>query len=207
MKVKICGMFRPVDIEAANLLKPDYIGFVFAKSPRQVSFLQAASLKAGLSPDIQAVGVFVNEEPKHIIALLKQSVIDIAQLHGDEDAAYIQRLREETGKPVWKAIKVTQKADITPHLDSPADLLLLDSGQGSGKPFDWRHIPDIGRPYLLAGGICPDNIAKALSCTHPYGIDVSSGVETEGVKDFDKMRMVIQSIRSLSNNETENDYE
>lgn len=195
MKIKICGLWRREDIEYANALKPDYIGFVFAPSRRQTAPKQATELKAVLSGDIQAAGVFVDEEPKKIIELLERSVIDVAQLHGNEEEAVIEQIRTHTGKSVWKAIKVTCAADLEKWRHSQADCLVLDNGQGTGEIFDWQLLKDIGRPYFLAGGIQTANIKEAVHNIHPYGIDVSSGVETNGVKDFEKMKEIIRCVR------------
>ncbi|MBD5460708.1 MAG: phosphoribosylanthranilate isomerase [Lachnospiraceae bacterium] len=195
MKIKICGLTRPEDITYANRLKPDYIGFVFALRRRLVTPDRAAELKKMLSPGIKAVGVFVDEEPDRIIALLRQGVIDIAQLHGNEEEETVRRIREETGAPVWKAIQMRSRESIGPWADSQADMLVLDNGKGTGSSFDWRFLSDIGRPFFLAGGICAENIRTAVRDVAPYGIDVSSGVETDGVKDYEKMRTVIRAVR------------
>lgn len=195
MKIKICGLWRREDIEYANALKPDYIGFVFAPSRRQITPKQAAGLKAALSGDIQAAGVFVDEEPEKIIELLRQSVIDAAQLHGNEEEAVIERIKACTGKPVWKAIKVSCVADLEKWRHSQADCLVLDNGQGTGEAFDWQILKDISRPYFLAGGIQAANIREAVHNIRPYGIDVSSGVETDGVKDLEKMKEIIRCVR------------
>ncbi len=190
MKIKICGLRREADIMAANELHPDYIGFVFAKSRRQVSADTARQLKALLSPDIPAVGVFVDEDPDRIISLLDEGVIDIAQLHGHETENEVLAVKK-AGKPVIKALKVTCCEDITKWADSAADWLLLDAGQGSGEQFDWRLLSAASRPYFLAGGINTENIQEALGMPGLYCIDVSSGAETEGFKDPAKMRELI----------------
>ena len=195
-KVKLCGLSRPCDIEAANTLKPEYIGFVFApKSKRYVSAETAAELKQMLSPEIQAVGVFVNEPVENVARFLREGVIDIAQLHGTEDEAYIERLRQLSGRPVIKAFRMETAEDVERAEQSPADYVLLDSGAGTGLTFDWNLIQNIRRPYFLAGGLSPENAADAVRTFHPYAVDVSSGIETDGKKSADKMAAFVAAVR------------
>lgn len=195
-KIKLCGLSRPCDIEAANKLKPDYIGFVFApKSKRYVSPEQAMALKQMLLPEIQAVGVFVNEDPQHVAKLLRDQIIDVAQLHGGEDEAYIARLRQLTNRPIIQAFRVETARDVEKIEQSTADYVLLDSGAGSGTVFDWGLIQNIARPYFLAGGLDPDNVADAVKACRPYGVDVSSGIETGGRKDETKMAAFVAAVR------------
>lgn len=201
MKLKICGLFREEDIEYANQLKPDYIGFVFAKSKRQITPKMAVLLKQRLDTDIQAVGVFVNEDEEEIIHLLEQGIIDIAQLHGTESEEVIVRIKKATNKPVWKAIKVDSCEDIDKWKNTKADLLVLDNGKGTGECFDWNLLKNINRKYLLAGGINIKNIKEAILDIKPYGIDVSSGVENNGVKDFEKMKYIMEQIKGENKNE------
>lgn len=197
-KIKLCGLTRPEDIAAANALQPEYIGFVFAaKSKRAVSREMAAELKAQLSPGIQAVGVFVNEAPETVADLLNAGIIDIAQLHGQEDAAYIARLRGLTARPLWQAFRVTDAASLAKAEKSPADLVLLDSGTGgTGTTFDWTLLEKFDRPCFLAGGLGPDNAADAVRQLHPYAVDVSSGIETAGKKDSAKMAAFVAAVRT-----------
>lgn len=200
MKLKFCGLTREADIEAANETGPDYIGFVFAESRRRVSDLDAARFKARLDPAIQAVGVFVNDTPEHIAALAGEGIIAFAQLHGDEDARVIERLRRLTDVPLIKAVRVKTRADIERALALPVDYLLLDTYVGhayggSGKAFDWSLIGDIPKPYFLAGGLRAENLEQALR-TGAYALDLSSGIETNGVKDPAKMRAVAERVRS-----------
>ena len=196
-KIKLCGLTRPEDIAAANVLKPEYIGFVFAaKSKRYVSREMAAALKAQLSPQIQAVGVFVNEAPEMVAGLLNAGTIDIAQLHGQEDEAYIQHLRKLTNKPLIQAFRVTDATSLAKTEKSPADLVLLDSGAGgTGTAFDWTILEKFNRPYFLAGGLGPDNVSDAVRLLHPYAVDVSSGIETTGKKDKQKMAAFVAAVR------------
>lgn len=195
-KIKFCGLSRPCDIRAANALKPEYIGFVFAPgSRRYVTPEQAASLKRLLDPGIRAVGVFVDEKPEAVADLLNRGTIHLAQLHGSEDEAYIGRLRALTDKPIIKACRVVTADDVAAAFQSTADYILFDSGAGTGTAFDWSLIRDVRRPYFLAGGLSPDNAAQAVKCLNPYALDVSSGIETHGVKDEDKMKAFAAAVR------------
>ena len=194
--IKLCGLSRPCDIEAANELKPDYIGFVFAsKSKRYVTCEKATELKSRLSPEIEAVGVFVNEHPQNVANLLKHGIIDIAQLHGDEGEDYITQLRLLTDKPIIKAFRIKTANDIKIAEQSTADYILLDSGAGTGMVFDWGLVKSIRRPYFLAGGLDARNAADAVKVLHPFAVDVSSGIETEGVKDKTKMAAFVAAVR------------
>lgn len=195
-KIKLCGLFRPCDIESANELKPEYIGFVFAqKSKRYVTPDKARKLKAILSPDIKAVGVFVNESVESVAELLGQNIIDIAQLHGDEDNEYITELRKLTDKTIIKAFRIKSATDVTNAEQCTADYILLDSGAGTGTVFDWSLIQNVKRPYFLAGGLGVDNIASAVETLRPYAVDVSSGIETDGLKDKTKMAAFVAAVR------------
>lgn len=197
MKIKICGLSRPEDIEYANELLPDYIGFVFwSKSKRRVTKEQATQLKAQLSPEIQAVGVFVDAPAKEVAQLLQQGIIDIAQLHGEETEEDLRYIQAVTGKPVIKAVKVRNRYDVEAWLDSAADYLLFDSGMGSGETFDWSLLSGVNREYFLAGGLSPENLGEVLKHGSPYAVDLSSSVETDGRKDALKMRRVVELVRS-----------
>lgn len=196
IKIKFCGLKRRADIEAANALKPDYIGFVFAKdSRRYISPENAAVLKSQLSSEISAVGVFVNERPEYIASLLDDGLIDLAQLHGDEDEAYIDRLKGLTGKPVIKAFRISSASEAVKASASSADMILLDSGTGSGRTFNWQLIKEIRRPYFLAGGLDPVNAGDAVRLLNPWAVDVSSGIETDGLKDIKKMAAFAAAVR------------
>ncbi|MBP5661435.1 MAG: phosphoribosylanthranilate isomerase [Lachnospiraceae bacterium] len=195
-QIKLCGLRRPEDIEAANRLKPEYIGFVFArKSKRYVDPETALSLKKSLSPDIKAVGVFVNEELSVVADLLNRGIIDVAQLHGSESEEYISELKKATGKPVIRAFKVATSEDVAAAVGSSADHILLDAGAGDGVTFDWSIVKDVERPFFLAGGLNPLNVAEAVAVVHPFAVDVSSGIETDGVKDTDKMAAFVSAVR------------
>ena len=196
-KIKLCGLTRPEDIAAANALKPEYIGFVFApRSKRAVSREMAAGLRAQLSPEIQTVGVFVNEAPETVARLLNEDLLDIAQLHGQEDAAYIARLRSLTPKPLWQAFRVEDAASLAAAARSTADMVLLDYGAGgTGTAFNWKLLQGFPRPYILAGGLDADNAADAVNRLHPDVVDVSSGIETAGRKDPAKMAAFVAAVR------------
>jgi phosphoribosylanthranilate isomerase len=215
-KIKICGLFREADIEFANEAGPDFIGFVFAESRRRVSPGEAARLRSRLREGIVPVGVFVNAPAEEIAALYRDGLIAVAQLHGEEDAAYIRRLKTLSAAggqppvPVIKTLRVTGPVEAA-ALEAPAaDYLLLDSGSGSGQAFDWtllanwnaavgnkvkaEHDRENALPWFLAGGISLENIGRALSY-RPFGIDVSSGAETGGVKDREKMIALVRRAR------------
>ncbi len=197
-KIKLCGMSRPCDIRAANALLPDYIGFVFApKSRRYVSPEKAAELKRILDPGIRAAGVFVDEKPQVIEALVSRGVIDAVQLHGREDEDYIQDLRRRLGNTrILQAFSIRSERDAKRAEESSADLVLADSpGGGTGEVFDWGMLRKVARPYFLAGGLNPDNAGDAVNALAPYGVDVSSGIETDGQKDWKKMEKFVLAVR------------
>lgn len=196
-KIKLCGLSRPWDIETANQLLPEYIGFVFArKSKRYVSPEQAAELRKGLRPEITPVGVFVDEPPENVAALLQAGTIEIAQLHGGEDETYIQLLRQLTDRPIVKAFRIDTERDAAAAQASSADYVLLDAGAGgTGTTFDWTLIRAMTRPYFLAGGLEPTNVTGAVEILAPYAVDVSSGIETNDVKDSEKMKAFVQAVR------------
>lgn len=226
-KIKMCGLRKLEDIEAVNEWKPDYVGFVFApESRRYVTAEQAAELKDHLDPQIQAVGVFVDEAPERVAALLNQGVIELAQLHGSEDEEYLVRLRELTHKPVIQAFRILSREDVVCAMKSSADEILLDSGAGTGSTFNWEVLriesgydraidaekdgekpfctkrnrekslyAEETRPYFLAGGLDPLNVAEAIRRLHPYAVDVSSGIETDGSKDREKIAAFVTAVR------------
>lgn len=192
-KIKFCGLKRTEDIKYANELNPDFIGFVFApKSKRFVDADTAKELKNLLDSNIKAVGVFVDEDLNAVAKLLKDGIIDIAQLHGSEDDEYIKRLRTLCDKPIIKAFMIESPDDIKKANESSADYVLLDSGKGSGVTFNWDLIKEVNRPYFLAGGLDCDNVENALNSLTPFAVDVSSGIETDGYKDFEKMSRIAQ---------------
>ena len=195
MKVKLCGMYRPEDIAYANEVQPDYVGFVFyPKSHRAVTVEQAREYRKNLDPKIRTVGVFVDEDPKNIIEMLEEGILDAAQLHGSETEEDIQYIQAVCGKPVMKAIKVRDRYDVEAWLDSSADYLLFDNGMGTGEVFDWSVLEGIDREFFLAGGLQPDNLTEAMECVRPYGVDISSGIESDRKKDLEKMRKVMEQV-------------
>lgn len=195
-KIKMCGLSRIEDIEAANAIKPDYIGFVFAEiSKRRVSAPEASKLKSKLDPDIKAVGVFLDDKLDFIASMLNLGIVDAVQLHGSENEEYIERVRQVTDKPIIKAFIIRSKEDVERAEKSTADYILLDGGKGEGKVFDWSLLKDIKRPYFLAGGLKPDNASDAVKALKPYAVDVSTGIETDGVKDREKMTAFAGAVR------------
>lgn len=195
-RIKFCGLTRPRDIQAANEIKPDFIGFVFAPgSKRRVSYKQAVDLKNLLDKSIKAVGVFLNEDIEQVISLLNLGIIDAAQLHGTESPEYIARIQKETGKPVIKAFQIHTGQDVAAAEKTIADFIILDAGTGEGKAFDWRLVENFAKPYFLAGGLNPGNVKKAIRQLHPYALDVSTGIETDGFKDKNKMAQFAAAVR------------
>lgn len=203
-KIKICGLSRPEDIETVNLFMPDYIGFVFARSKRQVNELEAQKLKEELNPRIKAVGVFVNDDIERIVNLYRRGTIDLIQLHGDEGEDYIRKLKVQVAAPIIKAIPARSNCDIRNAEKLKVDYPLLDTYSkrqrgGTGKTFDWNMISSISRPFYIAGGINVNNVLQAIRQVKPYAIDVSSGVETNGYKDKEKIRQLISMVRNQIN--------
>ncbi|MEW5784091.1 MAG: phosphoribosylanthranilate isomerase [Bacillota bacterium] len=202
-RVKICGLTRQEDMAAANRCLPDYIGFVFAPgSRRRVTPGQALLLKEGLDSRIKAVGVFTNETAHNIALLCETGVIDIVQLHGDENEEFIRALKEKIICPVIKAVRVQSREQILQAQQFSCDLLLLDTYQpgqygGSGKTFDHSLIPALQKPFFLAGGLDAGNIKEAVVACRPFAVDVNSGAETNGLKDENKIRQIIETIRNI----------
>ena len=198
MQVKICGLFRPVDADYVNEAMPDYAGLVFwEKSRRRINREQAVSFRKSLHPDIQTVGVFVDGEPDIIIELLRADILDIAQLHGQETEEQVRCIKERSGKPVWKAVEVKSEADIEKWNASAADCLLFDGGKGGGNPFSWELLQCAKRPFFLAGGLDMDRIKAAAKLPGLIGIDISSGVETDGFKDRGKILQIVRQVRNM----------
>lgn len=194
--IKMCGLRREADVEAVNELRPEYIGFVFFPgSRRYVAPETARALRAKLDPGIRAAGVFVDEDAETVARLLEEGVIDLAQLHGHEDETYLAGLRKRTEKPLVRAFRIQSAEDALRAQESTADMILLDAGAGDGKTFDWRLLRGMDRPYYLAGGLTPENVFRAVRELKPWGVDVSSGIETDGWKDPAKMRAFISAVR------------
>lgn len=204
-KIKICGLTRPQDVEAVNAARPDYIGFVFAESRRRLTPQQALSLKRQLDPEIQSVGVFVNASLETVLDITSQGILDIVQLHGDEPSAFVERVRRKTGCPVVKAFRIRGEESLAAlKAYDQADYLLLDAYNknvygGTGRAFNWELLDEnrSKKPFFLAGGLKIENIEKAIRTVRPYGVDISSGVETNGCKDPGKIEEIIKRIRRL----------
>lgn len=197
-KIKICGLRRREDILAINEARPDYCGFIieFPKSFRSVTADKVRELVKDLSPEIKGVGVFVNAPVEFVSGLLNDGTLALAQLHGQEDEAYIRELKKLTDKPIIKAFSVKTSEDIEKALQSPADYILLDQGSGgTGMTFDWSLIPKIERSFFLAGGIGSENLEQAIREIRPYAVDLSSSVETDKWKDPEKIRNVVDIVR------------
>jgi len=212
-KLKICGLKSPRDIQYVNQYSPDFIGFVFAKSPRQVTPQEAKELRRRLNPGIVPVGVFVNEKTERIVELVREGTIEMVQLHGDEPIEYLWQLKEKfeeinrkEGSSLYpkiiKAVRAASRQAVEEALAYPADFLLFDTyvrGQygGSGECFNWQLLEGVERPFFLAGGLNTENIARAARKVKPFCLDVSSGAETEGKKDGEKIRRLVETIVSM----------
>ena len=227
-KVKMCGISNVETIPAIIDAKPDYMGLVFAPSKRQVTVEQAktlveelykqnvvgnnseveqtepvTSLDTASSETIKTVGVFVNETVENLLKIAEEVKLDVIQLHGDEDESFIQILKEQSNVEVWKAVQVRSAADAEKWIDSSADMLLFDAYHkdergGTGEVFDWSSLDEFDRPFMLAGGIDSTNVARAIRTVRPYGIDISSGIETEGVKDNEKIKAFTNIVRTIA---------
>lgn len=197
VKIKICGLKRMEDIEIVNKYKPDYIGFVFADSKRKVSYNLARKMKQNLDPSIKSVGVFVDADIDEILNLYNDGIIDFAQLHGRESEDYIKKLRQKSNchLKIINSIEMSDKTDLLKYDNSMADYLLLDSGKGSGKTFDWQLIRnDLKKEFFLAGGLNTDNISLAIKDVNPFAVDLSSSLETDGYKDEIKIKKLMEAI-------------
>ena len=200
VKVKICGLMRPEDIDAVNEYRPDLAGFILARGRRRsLTDQQMRELVRALRPEIQSVAVFLDQDPAWIAELAAQDLMDVIQLHGQESNEEIRFLRENTDKKIIKAFRIEKADDIRKAQESEADLVLLDSGVGgTGEVFDWSLPEQMHRPYILAGGLDPENVRAALEQMHPYAVDVSSGVETAHCKDPEKIRQFIHIVRETA---------
>lgn len=195
-KIKLCGLSRAADIEVANILLPDFVGFIFwAKSKRYISPNDAAKLKNILDKKISAVGVFVNEKISTVAEIAK--FLDLIQLHGAEDENYISEIKKITGKKIIKAFKIKTAEDLQLAKNSRADFILLDGGAGTGETFNWQLLKNFEREYFLAGGLTVENVSAAVKTLKPFAVDVSSGIETGGLKDSAKMKNFVDIVRSI----------
>ena len=207
--IKICGLFRECDISYVNDAQPDYAGFIlnFPGSHRNVAPERALVLRRKMKPEIKAVGVFVNQPPDLVLKIADLVNLDVIQLHGQEDDEYVQRIRDRSGIAVWKAFKVRDAAGLLEASRSSADEVLLDNGYGTGRLFDWSVLAEAeeiirDRGFILAGGLTPDNIPDALRQFSPKIIDISSGVETDQVKDPEKIIEAVRAVRNRSKTKT-----
>ena len=199
-RIKICGLTRPEDIQAVNEAKPDFCGFIveFPKSRRNVTVDQLRKLREKLDENILPAGVFVNAPVELPAQLLNEGTIALAQLHGQEDEEYITRLEGMTDQLLIKAFSIKTEEDVEQALRSGADYILLDQGAGgTGETFDWNLVPSIKRPWFLAGGLGCDNLESAIHLLHPWAVDLSSSVETDGHKDPDKILKAVQAVRNI----------
>ena len=210
-KVKMCGISKIEIIPAVVEAKPDYMGLVFAPSKRQVTVEQAKILIEELHKQcinhydtkvVKTVGVFVNETLDNLVRIADTANLDAVQLHGDEDEAFIQSLKERTNVEIWKAVQIRSAADVEKWIDSSADILLFDAYHkdergGTGEVFDWSSLDAFERPFMLAGGIDSTNVARAIRTVRSYGIDISSGIETNGVKDDEKITAFTKIVKSI----------
>lgn len=200
-KIKICGLRRPQDIEAVNAARPDFAGFVVEVpgSRRSVDKRELRELAGRLEEGILSVGVFVNALPELVAELLEEGTLDLAQLHGQEDEIYMAELRRLTEKPLIQAFSIQTGQDAEQALESRADYLLLDQGRGgTGQTFDWSLLPEINRPFFLAGGLGEENLERAIRQVRPWAVDLSSSLETDGQKDPEKIRRAVELVRRLN---------
>ena len=194
-KVKLCGMMSPEDVKNASALSPAYIGVILSSGfKRSVNPGELPEFRKNLGEGIPLVGVFVDEPLEVIKNIADNGLIDVIQLHGKESDDDVKRIKTETKKQVIKAFKITSKEDINKAEESSADFVLLDAGTGTGESFDWDLITGIKREYILAGGLDPYNVSEAIKLLHPYGVDVSSGIETDGHKDKYKMKEFVKAV-------------
>lgn len=200
-KIKICGLRRPQDIEAVNAARPDFAGFVVEVpgSRRSVDKRELRELAGRLKEGILSVGVFVNAPPELVAELLEEGTLDLAQLHGQEDEIYMAELRRLTEKPLIQAFSIQTGQDAEQALESRADYLLLDQGRGgTGQTFDWSLLPEINRPFFLAGGLGEENLERAIRQVRPWAVDLSSSLETDGQKDPEKILRAVELVRRLN---------
>lgn len=197
-KIKICGLRRPEDIAYVNEAKPDFAGFIIdvPKSRRNVPREKVWELTALLSPEILPVGVFVNAPMETILSLVTDGTLKAVQLHGQESQSYLEELKKQVAVPLIRAFSIRSPEDLTEAEKNPADFVLLDNGAGgTGETFDWSLLSSFDRPFFLAGGLRLENIAEAVSRFHPYALDLSSGVETDGYKDKEKIIAAVAAVR------------
>lgn len=202
--LKFCGISNVQDAQIANEIKPEYVGFVlWESSKRAVSKQEAHALRRVLDDDITCVGVFVDEEVDHIVSCVKEGIIQVVQLHGNETESTLACLRDKCpGLEIWQAFVVRNTHDITRANASSADMVLVDGGKGEGEVFDWDLLKGLTRPFVLAGGLTCENVCEAIRAAHPSVVDVSSGIECKSrapdgrtLKDHYKMLAFARCVR------------
>ena len=195
-ELKICGLSRLEDVIAVNRFGADYAGFVFfKKSKRYIDPYKAGELIELLRSDIKSVGVFLDEPLDSVISAARISGVEMIQLHGHESEEYVEYVKRTLERPVIKAFKADEEGALERALNTSADYILIDSGAGTGKKFDWSILKDFGKDYFLAGGLDPESVGEAISMLEPFAVDVSSGVETDGVKDAEKIEKFINAVK------------
>ena len=194
-RVLICGIKSPEDVEIVNELKPEYVSFTFFKNDNYIPYEKAKKLKQILDKNIRVVGVFVNENTKIVASAANSDLLDIIEFHGNEGPGEIERIKAFTDKPIIQGFRVKSIQDVTDAVDSPADSILYYSDKGNGVPLDWKMLTGITRPYFLGGGLTSANLEKAIKICHPFAVSVTTGVETDGVKDREKMETFINIAR------------
>ena len=200
-KVKICGITREIEISIMNELMPDYVGFVFDTRNRHfISPERAGKLRAKLNKNIRSVGVFSNTSLENVALAVEVAGLNMVQIHGDETGEYVAALREYIHCPIMKVIKVSHPIDAEKAMYATADYVMLDGGSaGSGKSFDWSLLGSVRRKYFLSGGLTPENINTALHLSpKPFAFNVSSGVESNNIKDYRKVMKFILAVRDFN---------
>lgn len=203
MKIKFCGISRKEDVEFCNMLMPEFMGMILSPGfRRSISAECASSLVKKKNPAIKAVGVFVDTPPDQIYQISGTAYLDVIQLHGNETAETVREVKKLTGLPVWKAVRVQKEQDIKQAELSGADALVLEGyvpGKvgGTGVTAKWELLSEVKPkvPFFLAGGLNPENICEAITVVKPGGVDFSSGIETDGVKDYNKMKEIVNIVR------------
>jgi len=195
-ELKICGLSRLEDIVAVNRHGADFAGFVFyEKSKRYVDPYKANELIELLRADIKPVGVFMDEPIDSVVRIARITGVELVQLHGHESEEYVEYIKRTLDRPVIKAYKASEEGALERAANSNADYVMIDSGAGSGKKFDWNILKDFNRDYFLAGGLDPESVGEAISLLEPFAVDVSSGVETDGIKDEEKIAKFIKAVK------------
>ncbi len=193
-KIKICGIRRREDVSFLNKLKPDYAGFILSPGYRRsITMKEARQLSQCLSKDIKKVGVFVNESVEAVNEYVRKGIIDLVQLHGEESPAYCAKI----AAPVIKVFKCNEGFSPESIAEYDTDYFMFDTAAGSGRVFNWGLVPKTEKPVFLAGGLTAENVAGAIEAVHPFAVDISSGAETDGVKDYEKIKKILGVVRNV----------